>query len=100
MRQLKPDSPEALSNLAWIFSTCPDPTHRNGRLAVAIGTEVCAATNSTNHAALLALAAAYAETGQFEEAAQLLVKAEKLVRIDKTRSEMLESFNKRIPYRE
>jgi tetratricopeptide (TPR) repeat protein len=54
--------------LAWILATDPDDDLRDGLEAVRLALEACAATNHQNVLALDALAAAYAEVGQFDEA--------------------------------
>ncbi len=53
---------------AWIRATCPDSQHRDGRLAVASATRACELTNWKDTDALILLAAAFAEAGDFAEA--------------------------------
>ena len=54
-----PDYPNLLNSWAWQLATCPDAKYRDGSLAVELATK-------TKH--LDTLAAAYAETGRFDEA--------------------------------
>jgi hypothetical protein len=72
---LEPDLPEALEPLAWIFATCPDAALRNGPEAVRLGARLCTLTRYRTVGAMSALAAAYAETGQFDKAVPLAEKA-------------------------
>jgi protein O-mannosyl-transferase len=76
--RLQPDSPEPLNNLAWLMATCPDPQYRNGAEAVVLATWACELTRYQSAASLLALAAAYAETGQFREAISFAERAQSL----------------------
>jgi carboxyl-terminal processing protease len=66
--RLKPGYAAAGNLLGWLEAVCPDATLRDGRQAVAHATEACAATKWGNAAYLDALAAAYAETGDFPDA--------------------------------
>ena len=68
--QISPENLAALSNLAWLLATSPDPTLRNGSEAVQLAERAdSASSRSDNHPAVLRiLAAAYAEVGQFTEA--------------------------------
>ena len=72
--ELKADYAEALNNLAWLRSTSPDATVRNGDEAVRLALR--AAELTPNRAdALDTLAAAYAETRQFGKAVDAARKA-------------------------
>jgi spermidine synthase len=66
-----PDNPAAMDNVAWLLATCPDPRVRNGGEAVAWAERACRATSYRDPLPLRSLAAAYAETGRFDEAVQL-----------------------------
>jgi eukaryotic-like serine/threonine-protein kinase len=61
-------STSALNSLAWRLAVCPDPKKRDGITAVEFAEKVVAATSRTNANYLDTLAAAYAETGQFQKA--------------------------------
>jgi tetratricopeptide (TPR) repeat protein len=68
--QISPENLAALSNLAWLLATSPDPNVRNGLEAVRLAERAeSASSRSEKHPTVLRiLAAAYAETGQFSEA--------------------------------
>lgn len=66
---VNPGAADAQNLLAWLRAACPDPALRDGRQAVAHATEACAAAKWGNYAYLDTLAAAYAETGDFDHAA-------------------------------
>ncbi len=65
--QIEPDSYPASNNLAWLFSTCPEASFRDGKKAVELATHACEVTHwSVN--AMDGLAAACAEASDFENA--------------------------------
>jgi tetratricopeptide (TPR) repeat protein len=66
--RLNPNQTEAINNLAWTLATDPDPKFRNGVEAVQLATRVCEITRYQHPLALATIAAAYAETGHFNEA--------------------------------
>lgn len=70
VRILAPPNAQALNALAWMRATCPDDGVRNGRAAVRDATRACELTHWKNSDYLDTLAAAYAESGQFEQALQ------------------------------
>ena len=78
--RLQPDLPDALKNKAWILATCPDPQFRNGGEALRLARRALELTSAENIHALDALAAAYAETGQFSQAVDSAEKALALAR--------------------
>jgi HEAT repeat protein len=55
-------------NLAWLFAACPDAKWRNGNSAVEHATKACELTAWKTPSCLSALAAAFAEKGDFEAA--------------------------------
>ena len=65
---LDPQSLPPQINLAWMLATWPDPSIRNGPRAVALAQQASQLTQDKDASALRTLAAAYAETGQFEQA--------------------------------
>jgi protein O-mannosyl-transferase len=65
---IQPDYADALNGLAWILSTDARADFRNGPEAVKMAVQACDLTSRTNAAILKTLAAAYAETGRFDEA--------------------------------
>lgn len=68
--RLAPDWPLALNNLAWMRATEQDPTLRNGAEAAELAKRAVALTGKNDPSTLDTLAAAYAEAGQFTDAAQ------------------------------
>jgi Flp pilus assembly protein TadD len=66
--RLDPHNALFLNNLAWLLATCPDADTRDGTRAVEIATKACQLTSWQNAADVDTLAAAYAETGDFDNA--------------------------------
>ena len=67
--RLNPYDPMAHGNRATLLATCPDAEYRNGKEALAAATRACEMTEWSYPMLLDPLAAAYAETGDFESAA-------------------------------
>ena len=63
--KLKPN-PVDSNNLAWSLATNPQANNRNGTLAVKLAEEACNETQFKQTTMVGTLAAAYAETGQFD----------------------------------
>lgn len=57
-----------LETRAWFLATCPNPSFRNGAQAVQDAKTACKLTNWTDETAIESLAAACAETGDFDSA--------------------------------
>ncbi len=66
----EPGNYQALISLGWFQATCPDPAFRNGSEALANILKACDADKPRDGNGLAALAAAYAETGDFTQAVQ------------------------------
>jgi tetratricopeptide (TPR) repeat protein len=66
--KLNPRDEAALNNAAWLRATCPDAQYRDGARAVKNATLAAEATDFKNPNSLDTLAAAYAESGDFEQA--------------------------------
>lgn len=64
-----PEMASAANALAWILSTNPAAEIRDGKMAVQYAEKACGLTGSANALMLDTLAAAYAESGQFDKAA-------------------------------
>lgn len=75
-----PNDPAIGNALAWLLATAPQESLRNGRRAVEIATKVCDTTRQTIHGYLDTLAAAFAETGDFQSAQRALGQAIDLAR--------------------
>jgi tetratricopeptide (TPR) repeat protein len=65
----------ARGSLAWLLATCPDEKARDGKRAAEYATTACEQTGWKDPLCLDTLAAAYAETGQFEEAVRFQIRA-------------------------
>jgi cytochrome c-type biogenesis protein CcmH/NrfG len=76
--KLKPDQPDTLNDLAWLLATDPHAEIRQGAEAVKLASRACALTRDQAPVLLGTLAAAYAETGDFEKAAATAKKAHDL----------------------
>ena len=74
-RKWKPDDPRATLALAWLLATCPDAAVRDGRKALVLATDLCDPILCSAPETLNALAAAYAELGEFGKAEALLERA-------------------------
>ena len=66
--RLDPSDPMTMDRIAWTLATHADATVRNGRLAVEYARRSCDVTDYNNWFYLETLAAAFAESGQFEPA--------------------------------
>jgi len=66
--RLRPQAVGAYNLLAWLLATCPDDALRDGKRAVELATRACDMSQWTNYAYVDTLAAAYAETGDFDSA--------------------------------
>jgi tetratricopeptide (TPR) repeat protein len=94
-----------INNLAWVLSTSPKPEVRNGKRAIELGTRACELIKYDESYAVSTLAAAYAESGDFEKAREWAAKAvelgekEQSESLDNLRRE-LEGYQKNKPWRE
>jgi tetratricopeptide (TPR) repeat protein len=66
--KLAPENDGILNNLAWVLSTSPKDEVRDGKRAIELATKACEVTNYEMPHIISTLAAAYAETGDFENA--------------------------------
>lgn len=68
---VRPNYPFALNSLAWLRATCVDDSVRDGQTAVRLASKACELSEWKNPRHLDTLAAAYAETGDFEKAVEM-----------------------------
>jgi len=67
----EPDNPRVLNDTAWVLATCADAALRNGTEAVSLAGHAVQLTSGRDPVLLATLAAAYAETGDFDRAVEL-----------------------------
>lgn len=73
--KIKSDDQGLLNNFAWVLATSPHDNIRDGKRSVELARKACELTNYEKAHVLSTLAAAYAETGDFESARQWSSKA-------------------------
>ncbi len=100
--KLKPDDSEVQNNFAWVLSTSPEEKLRDGKRAIEMAKQACDATGYKEAYILSTLAAAYAETGDFDDAIKWSTKAvENGEAKDKEELEKeLDSYKNKKPWRE
>jgi serine/threonine protein kinase/Tfp pilus assembly protein PilF len=77
--RLRPGEASPFNSLAWVWATCPDPVYRDGKRAIESATRACELTGWKVCYMLEALAAGYAEAGDFTRALEWQAKAIDLV---------------------
>jgi tetratricopeptide (TPR) repeat protein len=102
--EVLPNSSYTLNALAWFQATCPERAVRDGKAAVKDGLKACRITSWRDADYVDTLAAAYAETGDFQLAAKYQAQALRGRHIaPEDRPEMearLTLYQQRKPYRE
>lgn len=104
--KLEPKDDGVLNNLAWLLATSPDDKLRDGRRAVKLATEACELSQWKAAHILSTLAAAYAETGDFDAAVKWSQKAvdlgakEKDKETEEALKKELENYKAKKPTRE
>ncbi len=91
--ELNPKFTRAYNQLAWILSACPDPKYRDGAKAVEIAKKAVELEPGAHH--YDTLAAAYAESGQFNEAVKIQKRA-LLMQLTEGRTQTLEKYTERL----
>jgi tetratricopeptide (TPR) repeat protein len=100
--KLAPSSPRAYNQLAWLRATCPIAEFRDGKAAVEGATRACDLTGYKSDLYLDTLAAAYAESGDFDQAVtwEYLATEQAPAARKAMFKDHLELFQKRQPYRD
>ncbi len=100
--KLQPKEQGILNNFAWVLATSPDDKLRNGKRAIELATLACEVTEYKLPHILSTLAAAYAETGDFETAIKWSTKAVEIgdKEHDESLKKELESYKAKKPWRE
>lgn len=73
--KVEPHNAKYLNALAWLEAACPDAAYRDGRDAIGRAKEACQVTQWSDAGIIDTLAAAYAESGQFDKAIEMQQKA-------------------------
>jgi tetratricopeptide (TPR) repeat protein len=95
-----------LNNLAWIRATSPDSTLRDGAEAVRLAERSCSLTPNPDAGQLDTLAAAYAESGNFDCAIETATRALQLAESANNKAlgaqirQHLDLYSRRMPVRE
>jgi tetratricopeptide (TPR) repeat protein len=102
--EIRPKNDWAYNGLSWVMATAPQIELRNGKQAVKFATKACELTEWKNPFHLSALAAAYAEVGDFSRAIEWHKKAVASpdfppAKLDRAR-ERLKLYEQGKPYRE
>ncbi len=102
--KLQPEDNSILNNFAWVLATSPDDDIRDGQRAIELATKACEVTEYKEAHILSTLAAAYAETGDFEAAVKWSRKAVELGvqndEVDEQLKKELDSYEQKKPWRE
>ena len=69
--RLDPDFPSVCNNFAWVLATSRDPAFRNGARAIELAERASRLAGGRNPVFLGTLAAAYAESGRFDDAVRV-----------------------------
>ena len=100
--ELDPEDSGVMNNLAWTLATSSNEEIRDGKRAVELATKACELTNFEAGHILSTLAAAYAESGDFEKAIEWSTKAVELGASEDSEqlAEELASYKRGEPWRE
>src|SRR5579872_388367 len=96
--RLDPLNPAAHGERAWIWATATDAKVRNGKLAVEAAARSCVLSDWKEPDFMEALAAAHAESGDFEEAVKIEAKAIELMRDGTSDADELSQAETRLDY--
>jgi tetratricopeptide (TPR) repeat protein len=105
---VNPNYANAYENLGWLYSTCPDANHRYGKKAFENANKAYQLDGGKSWTYIDTLAAAYAESDDFDRASEWETKAIKLMETDKKATDKdkqelnarLELYKQGKPYRQ
>ncbi len=104
--QQSPMDVGVMKDIAWFLATSPDASIRDGRRALALAQRANEITRESDPLVLIALSAAYAETGRFEEAVEAASEAAKIAAAENNKSlldlsrELIRIFASGSPFRQ
>jgi tetratricopeptide (TPR) repeat protein len=102
--RLSPSDYDAANSHAWFQATCPEDSLRNGKKALETSLRVCERSRWQDSGAVDTLAAAYAETGNFDAAVKYQTQAINMKGVHafkrKRMQERLELYREHKPYRQ
>jgi hypothetical protein len=100
--KIKPDDVKARNYQAWTLATCRDEKVRSGKQAIVHAQKACELTNYEDANILDTLAAAYAESGDFDQAVKWQTKAADLTweQMKPEFKSKIELYKSKKPYRE
>jgi tetratricopeptide (TPR) repeat protein len=98
--RLDPNGVDGLALSAWLRATCAEARYRDGKRAVELATKACELSNWKIAMYVGVLAAAYAETGDFDSAIKFGQKAVELDPNEVHHSYRLDVFQDHKPYRQ
>jgi len=102
--EAEPENTGILNNLAWLLATSPEDPIRDGRRAIELAKRACELTEWKQAHIISTLAAAYAESGDFEQARGYSTKAVEtgadVPEIKAQLQQELESYKAEKPWRE
>ena len=101
--RIDPRNSSAHNNLAYIRAACSDDRFRDGPQAVALATRACALAGKELPNNFATLAAAYAESGDFDKAVEMQEKANRLLTDGPNKTigaERLKLYKAKTPYHE
>jgi len=84
--QISPNATSVQNHLAWLLATTADASLRDGPTALLLATQANQATGDKNPTALRTLAAAYAESGRYADAAATARRAVEIAAAQKNES--------------
>jgi serine/threonine-protein kinase len=99
--EIRPGHVDTLNKLAWALATTPDARIRDGKAAVEFATKACELSKWNNTENLDTLAAAYAESGDFDSAVKWQSKAIELLSAAKEKEDYgtrLKLYQEKKPY--